>query len=174
MRPRAFSAEPGSATAACGGGRRHAPRQPDRPLAQRADPFGDPFGDLGHRHRVARLADDVDGAHAQCLDSRRRARLGERADDDGRNRVVLPELPQEAQAVHARHLDVERDDIGLVLQDHLPRLAGVSGATHDLEVVVRAQGIAQQLPRDEGVIHDDNAGAGGQRHVSAGCAPGAG
>jgi hypothetical protein len=39
---------------------------------------------------------------------------------------------------------------------------------------VRAQGIAQQLPRDEGVIHDDNAGAGGQRHVSAGCAPGAG
>ncbi len=41
---------------------------------------------------------------------------------------------QEADAVHARHLDVERDDVGLEPQDHVAGDERIAGAADDLDV----------------------------------------
>ena len=160
MSPRRRLALRGGRLTDGGAVRRHLP-EPDRAAgAQRPDPLGDAVGDLADGVRAARLADDVDGADAQRLDAGGRALLRQRADDDGRNRMVLHQLAQEAEAVHARHLDVERDDVGLELQDHVPRDVRIGGAADHLDVVVLAQGVAEQLADDRRVVDEEDAGAG--------------
>jgi hypothetical protein len=54
----------------------------------------------------ARLAHDLDRAGIQRLESENSALLRQRGDDDHRDRVVVHELPQEGDAIHAGHLHV--------------------------------------------------------------------
>ena len=78
---------------------------------------------------------------------------------------MLHEPAQEAQAVHARHFDVEGDEIRLVLQDHVSGDEGIRGSANDLDVGLAAQSVAQHLPHDRGVVDDED----GDRFHAAPC-----
>ena len=112
------------------------------------------LGDLADRCRAARLGDDVDRAGAQRLDRRRRPALRQRADDDHRHRPVLHQLAQEAQAVHARHLDVERDHVRLEPQDQVARDERIGGAADHFDVRLALQRVGEQLAHDRRVVDD--------------------
>jgi hypothetical protein len=58
-----------------------------------------------------RFGDDVDRPIFQGLEGALRALLGQAGTDHHRYRVLRHDLLQEGQAIHARHLDVERDHI---------------------------------------------------------------
>ena len=65
------------------------------------------------------LGDEVDRAELERAQRDLRARVGQRRDHDDRHRPQAHELFEKAQAVHLRHLDVERNDVGIERADHL-------------------------------------------------------
>jgi hypothetical protein len=52
------------------------------------------------------------------------------------------QLVEELQPVHLRHLDVERDHVGIQLLDHVARLEGVGRRAHDLDVGLLVEDVA--------------------------------
>ena len=70
---------------------------------------------------IARLGHEIDGADFQRLERHLGAALGQRRDHDHRHRPQRHDLAQERQAVHVRHLDVERDHVGIERLDPLAR-----------------------------------------------------
>ena len=79
--------------------------------------------------RVLEVGDGIARVHGLESDLASLGRDGR--DDDHRQRLVLHECVQEREAVHARHLDVERDDVRLELDDHVASDIGIPrGAGH--------------------------------------------
>ena len=103
------------------------------------------------------LAQDLDGTDLQRFEGERPVGLRERRDDHGRHRVVLHELAQERDPVHARHLDIERDHVGLELDDLRPRDVRIAGDAHDLDVGVARELALEDLANDGGVVDDQDA-----------------
>jgi hypothetical protein len=90
-------------------------------------------------HADLRLQDDVDRAGLQGLEQGLRPRLGQRRTHHHRHRVLGHQLAQEGDAVHARHLDVQGDDVGDLLANALGGHERVGGdADHlDLRILSR-------------------------------------
>jgi hypothetical protein len=125
--------------------------------AQRQDALLELLGHLADRIGPAGLGDHVHGAGLQRLDGGRGSRLGHRADDDDRQRVVLHQLAQEGQAVHARHLDVERQHVGPVLDDHVAGDEGIGRPADHFDRRLAAQRVADHLAHDRRVVDDEDA-----------------
>ena len=64
------------------------------------------------RRAQPRLQDHVHRAGLQCLHQRLRALFGQRGAHHHRDRPLRHQLAQEGDAVHARHLDIQRDYVG--------------------------------------------------------------
>ena len=64
-------------------------------------------------HADLRLGDEVDRAELQRAQRHVGAALGQRGDHHDRHRPQPHQLAEEVDAVHARHLDVERDHVGV-------------------------------------------------------------
>ena len=114
-------------------------------------------GDITDRVRSARFGDDVDRAGGQRLDARGRSGLRHRAHDDHRQRMVRHQLAQEGQAVHARHLDVERDHVRLVLQDQVARDERIRREADHLHVRLGLERVGEHPPHDRGIVDDEDA-----------------
>ena len=132
--------------------------------AQLADSRLQPAGEGDDRARVHRLRDHFDGPRPQGLQAQRRSRRRVRADDDDRNRLMLHQVPQEGQAVHFRHLDVQGDDIRAVLRDELTCAEGVGGLSNDLDVGLSSQSAGQHPSAGGRVVDDQHAGFSLGRH----------
>ena len=93
------------------------------------------LGQFAHRvgDIVLRLGDKVDGADFQRFQRGLRARLREGGEHHHRHRPQRHDLAQEGETVHLRHLDVERDDVGIERLDLLARVKGILRCTDDLD-----------------------------------------
>ena len=90
--------------------------------------------------------------------------FGQGRADDHRRRPLGHDLAQEAHAIHARHLDIQGDDIRPVLLHLVERKQRVGGRPDDLDIRLTFENLADGLPHHGSIINDhdtDLAGAFG-------------
>ncbi len=104
------------------------------------------------------LGEAVDRAQFHGADRDLGALLGQRREHDDRHRPRLHQLLEEIDAVHAGHFDVECDDVGLELRDHLARLVRIGGAVENDDVAGLLQRSREQGAHSDRVVDDQNAG----------------
>ena len=78
-------------------------------------------------------------------------------DEDHERRLNLHQPLDDREAVEAGHLDVEKDEVGLVRLDRSDRLAAVLAAVDDLDVLVRLQTKLEPLDGERLVVDEDGA-----------------
>ena len=83
--------------------------------------------------------------------------LGQARADDHRDRVLGHDLAQEGQPVHARHLDVQRDDVRDLAADLLGGDVGVGGGAHHRDFRVGREDLGEGLAHDRRVVDDQHA-----------------
>jgi len=66
--------------------------------------------------------------------------------------MAAHQLLQKRQPIHARHLDVECQDVGFQLQDFFSCDIGIAGRSHNLEFGVGAKYLGEQLAHQRGII----------------------
>ena len=117
---------------------------------------------------TGRLEDEVKSSLHQCIGRRLRAFVREATDHDRfRAEPASFDLSQDLDAVHVRHLHVERQQIGLQLLDLLQCLNSILGRTDNGGVRHVPQHVVDRLPVQGGVVDDqDSGGAGFHRSVS--------
>ncbi len=104
---------------------------------------------VGLRHAIERTAIE----RIQCG---LRARRGQRADHNDRERLLGKERLQGGQTVHVRHLHVEREDVRLKGLDLLQGLPAVNGRADDRHVRGILNRRAQQLAHHHRIVdHQD-------------------
>src|SRR6185503_9216808 len=92
----------------------------------------------------------VDAERAQCV------LLVGRQEDHGRH-LVRADLGDHAEAVQARHLDVEEHEIGLELSDCADGARPVAAAADDLDVALLRERQRDSLARERLVVDDQRA-----------------
>jgi hypothetical protein len=70
------------------------------------------------------------------------SRLAQRTHDHHRQRMVLHEDLEKGDPIHPRHLNVERDHVGLQLEDFVPRNVGIHRGANHLDVGLCVQSVA--------------------------------
>ena len=127
-------------------------------------------GQLGLARRLHRITDahpglfqkDL-GAHPRFLDDLNRpvlhgphggfrARLGETGTHDHRNGMLAHDFLQKGDAVHARHLHIQGDDIRDLGLDPVGCDKGISSRGHHLDGRIRGKNFAQCLADNGGII----------------------
>ncbi len=101
-----------------------------------------------------RLGDDLDSSLGQRRESRIRTGSGQRRTDHHRNRVLAHNLIQKRQAVHARHLDIQRDDVRCYFLDARYRGIRVRSDAHHVDLRIRLQDFLQCLADRGRIVHD--------------------
>ena len=101
--------------------------------------------------KVERLGDVPESAVAECLGGHRHLLVGR--DHDDRDRVVdLLDVLQHLDPVHARHVDVEHDDVRTRPQD---RAEGVGAVERGVDVVVALEVLGEDLEDERLVVHEE-------------------
>jgi hypothetical protein len=111
------------------------------------------------------LVHEVHGPQLQAAQGDLGAFLRLRREEEHRRRAVGHDAPQGLQAVHARHLDVERHHVRPEVEGLLPSVLAVHGRGHDLDVGRVAQHAREGLAHEGGVVDDQDAD-----HFPAACA----
>ena len=101
-------------------------------------------------HRLHQIVDRVRLEGAQ-----RMVRIS--GDEDEQRRLHLHQALDHREAVEARHLDVEEDEIGLVGLDRADRLAAVRAGVDDLDILMRLEAELQPLDGERFVVDQDGA-----------------
>ena len=105
---------------------------------------------------VLRLGDEIECAERQRFQRERRAFLGVRADDDHRHVMLARDLAQHFDAVHARHFQIERDDVRAQLLNFSQADQAIHGGADDFDRGIAEQHLRNQLPHQRGIIdHQD-------------------
>ena len=104
-----------------------------------------------------RLGHHVDGAGLERFEAYALARLGQRRNDHRRRRHQRHEAFQEGHAVHFRHLDVERDDVGSQFHQEVASAVRVGRLPDHFDFGVLRQPDRQDLPHHGGVVDDQHA-----------------
>ena len=135
-------------------------RTVDRGDELRAQRREDGSGMAGHVRRRRRLGHDLDSAELERADRGRRAGTGVRAHDDNRPRRFGHDVADRAQTIELRHLEVERDDVGIVLMDFADRVEPVACRRNDPKLsVVRfpaTQHVDEHAAHQRAVIRDEH------------------
>jgi len=63
---------------------------------------------------------------------------------------------QERQPVHAGHFDVERQDVGIQLQDLVPGDVGIDRRADDLDPGVLPQLVGEEAADDRRIVDDED------------------
>ena len=93
--------------------------------------------------------------------------LAEGGEDEDRHlQVEVPDGPGRGQAVGARHLDVEDDQVGLVVADQVDGLVAAAGLPHHVVPLV-LQDLLEIEPDDGLVLGDDHTPGHGARVLPA-------
>jgi len=114
------------------------------------------LGNVLGRIGGARLAQHLHRAEVQRLHGQFAVLWGQRTQDHHGQRVMLHELGQKRQAVHAGHLQVERDDVGLQFNDLVTGDIGVHRRPDDLNVVVARQLFGDHLAHHRRIVDDQH------------------
>ena len=116
------------------------------------------------RHRavertfVGSLGHIVVGPQGQRLQRHRGAALGERAEhDDAQMGIFAPNAPQRFEAIHLRHLDVQREHVGIQLRNPLQGDRAVRRAPTTSSGGILLEGVRDQAPDDHRVVHHQHA-----------------
>ncbi len=78
-------------------------------------------------------------------------------DEDEQRRLDLEQALDHREAVEARHLDVEEDQIWLVGLDRADRLAAIAAGFDDLDILVLFEAKLQALNGERLVVDQDRA-----------------
>ena len=106
---------------------------------------------------VERLEEEVERVNLERAD---RVRVVRGHEDDGRH-VVAVEVLDDVEAVHARHLDVEEDEVGLLALDHLDGARAVGAGADDFDVGLLGEQGGDAVTRQLLVVDDEGADLGG-------------
>jgi hypothetical protein len=66
------------------------------------------------------------------------------------------EFFQKLEPAHARHIDVEGDDVGAMLQQQLARFVRIGRGADDFDVRVRRQQTGEQPPDGGRIVNQEN------------------
>ena len=102
----------------------------------------------------ARLGNDRDGAGRQRLQRRFRILSGQRRADHYRRRALGHQLSEKSDAVHARHLDIERDHIRPFAAHLFDRKEWVGSRANDPDIGIAIENGAHHLAHNRRVIDD--------------------
>lgn len=83
--------------------------------------------------------------------------------------MPLAQLADDAHAVHAGHLDIEEDEIGLELFDEVERLHAVTPDAMDFDLGELLQQVKEFVTGELLVIHDDSVDHGSRAIGHARC-----
>jgi hypothetical protein len=67
--------------------------------------------------------------------------------------ALAAQLPRDLQAVQARQVDVEDNDIGLELAGQFQRFVAVGPLSHDGDIRLTPEHVPQSLPEERMVIY---------------------
>jgi hypothetical protein len=112
---------------------------------ERGGPLADGLGDVIH------------SAQAEGLQRGFGALLRFRGDHNDRQRALFHHPGEDLEAVEARHLDVERDDIRLELENLLEALGAVLGGGDHLNAFSAGEGALENSPHENRVVDDEDA-----------------
>src|SRR3990172_12897750 len=119
-----------------------------------------------HGYLVMRLGDEIHGAEFQRLHDMLRA-LGRKGTyHHDRYPETLHDVLKRGKAVHARHVHVERYDVGPQLFRLLEREYSVYGRSHYLSILVFLQDNGNELPHEGGIVHHENPYFSAERHIN--------
>ena len=105
---------------------------------------------------VLRLGDEIKRAKRKGFQSERSAFLGVRADHDDRHAMLARDLAQHFDSVHARHFEIERDDVRMQLFDLAEADQAVHRRADNFDVWVVRERLRNELPHERGIIdHED-------------------
>ena len=85
------------------------------------------------RSGVLRFRHEIERAERERFQGKRGAFLGVRADDDDGNAMLARDLAKHFDAVHARHFEIERDDMRAQLLDFAQPDQAIHRRAHDLD-----------------------------------------
>ena len=117
-------------------------------LAKLLEPVGNADLRFGHK---------VDSPQLQGLERDFGTPLGQGGDHHHRHRAKAHQLGQEVDAIHARHLHVQRDDVGIEVADHLPRGKGIGRRADAFHVRLVVDDLAEQAAHQGGIVHHHHA-----------------
>ena len=100
------------------------------------------------------LGDDRYGASRKGLESGSCALFGERGADDHRRRAFGHDFPEEADAVHARHFDIDDEHVRPACLHFFKGEQRVGGGGDNLDAGVAGQGLCDHLTDHRRVIDD--------------------
>ena len=110
---------------------------------------------VGHQRG---LLDDVERARGDRVGARVRAFLvEERAEKQHRRRMARHDAARRFHAVHARHHQVHRDEIGAQRRRQLDRLGARRRLADDADLGIGVEQRRQHFARDGRVVHDEDA-----------------
>src|SRR5262249_28860483 len=113
---------------------------------------------------VERLQQVVDGVDLEGL--HRVLIVGRRKDDLRHGDLLVDKLLDDAETVKARHLYVEKDQIGRVLSDQINCFQAVAAVRHYGDVIHRLEQVAEFVARQLLVV-DDHRGEGHGNSIEA-------
>ena len=113
---------------------------------------------MRHPLLVERLQQVVDRVHLERLD--RILVKGGGENDLGKSDFLVEQFLDDAEAVEAGHLHVEKDQVGIVLADQVDAFEPVLALGHDVHVADIFQQEGKFVAGKLFIVHDD----GGQRH----------
>jgi hypothetical protein len=92
--------------------------------------------------------------------------LGQRRDHHHRHRPQPHQPLEKVEAVHFRHLDVEREHVRIERLDHLARHQRVGRGADHFEIALAIDDVGQQAAHQRRVIDDQHAGLAHDEWVS--------
>jgi hypothetical protein len=116
--------------------------------------------DVAEGGGAAGFAQHVEGPEPEGFEGVFGTALREGAHDNHRDGPALHEDFEEGEAVHARHLDVQRDDVGVEFLDLVAGGVGIDGGADDLDFGVSVERIGRHAADHGGVVDDEDADFG--------------
>jgi hypothetical protein len=111
-----------------------------------------------------RLGDEVECAESKRFESDGSAAFGLAADDDDGNVMPAGDLAQHLDAVHARHVEIERNDVGTELGDLFQAERAVHGGADDFDRRIALKNLRDQLAHQGRIVNDEDAEFGVEWH----------
>src|SRR5579863_7800814 len=107
--------------------------------------------------RFLGLGDEVERAHRKSLERDRRAPLAMTAHDNHRQPMLAGDLPEHFDAIHARHLEIERHHVRAKFFQFFQADSSIGRGSHNLDGRIAQKHLRDELPHQRGVIHYENA-----------------
>src|SRR3984885_5158575 len=105
------------------------------------------------RNGAARLGNKINGAKFDRLQGCLGAFRGQRGNHHHRARRLDHDLAKAGQAIHARHLDIERDHLRIERSDQFECFVAIAGQT-DVKVALLEENIFEQFAHEGRIVGD--------------------